>query len=170
MLLAASLLSIDAISFQIAEIPYGHISPDFSVSCLNTIDNQTRITKEVANLYGYFLTYQAHEKNQVKKLQSKGILLEVKDVDDYFPPEEQIQEFVFYLQELMLSDLEKSAQQEIIATKLGVDYSPDPGALLEAFKLAKLDIQCNSLLPYKSLIYLEIIHNQLRLHVWLRGL
>jgi hypothetical protein len=94
--------------------------------------------------------------------------LEVKDADDYFPPQEKIREFVLNLRQVMEADLLQRKEWGA-TTKLGIDYSPDHGALSEAFQKTGLDIRCNMLLPYKSLTYLEVKENQLQIHIWLKG-
>ena len=167
MFLAAG-ISIEALSSQIADLRSGKISPDFSVSCTDTPENRMCVIKEIADLYGYFLTFEAHEKERCSKLRAKGMWLEVKDADDYFPPQEKVSEFVLNLRQEMEADLMQS-KEWCVTTKLGVDYGPDPGALSEAFHKTGLDVWCNTLLPYKSLTYLEIKLNQLQLHVGLKG-
>lgn len=167
-LLATGLFSIAALSSQIADLRSGKISPDFSVSCVDTRENRMQVIGEIANLYGYFLTYQAHEKEQCSKLRAKGMWLEVKDADDYFPPQEKISEFVLNLRQVMEADLIQNKEWGA-TTKLGVDYGPDPGALSGAFQKTGLDVRCNMLLPYKSLTYLEIKEDQLQVHIWLKG-
>ena len=167
-LLAVGLFSVQALLNQIADLRAGNISPDFSMSCVNTPENQVRVIEEIADLYGYFLTYQAHEKGQCSKLRAKGIWLEVKDTEDYFPPKEKVGEFVLNLRQEMEADLMQSKEWGV-TTKLGVDYGPDPGALSKAFLKTGLDVWCNTLLPYKSLLYLEIKQDQLQVHVGLRG-
>jgi hypothetical protein len=167
-LLAVGLFSIEALLNQIADLRSGKISPDFTVSCINTPENRIRVIEEIADLYGYFLTYQAHEKGQCSKLRAKGMWLEVKGTDDYFPPQEKVGEFVLNLRQEMETDLMQS-KEWCVTTKLGVDYGPDPGALSEAFHKTGLDVWCNTLLPYKSLTYLEIKQDQLQVHVGLRG-
>jgi hypothetical protein len=166
--LAAGIFSIEALSSQIADLRSGKISPEFSVSCVDTPENRMHVVDEIANLYGYFLTYQAHEKEQCSKLRAKGMWLEVKDADDYFPPQGKVGEFVLNLRQEMEADLMRN-KESCITTKLGVDYGPDPGALSETFLKTGLDVWCNTLLPYKSLTYLEIKQNQLQIHVGLRG-
>lgn len=167
-LLATGLFSIAALSSQIADVRSGKISPYFSMSCADTPENRLYIIEEIANLYGYFLTYQAHEKEQCSKLRAKGMWLEVKDADDYFPPQEKIHEFVLNLRQVMEADLMQSKEWGA-TTQLGMDYGPDHGALSGAFQKTGLDVRCNMLLPYKSLTYLEIKENQLQVHIWLKG-
>ena len=166
--LATGLFSIAALSSQIADLRSGKISPYFSVSCEDTPENRLCIIEEIANLYGYFLTYQAHEKEQCSKLRAKGMWLEMKDADDYFPSQEIIRGFVLNLRQVMEADLTQSEEWSA-TTKLGVDYGPDPGALSEAFHKTGLDVWCNTLLPYKSLTYIDIKQNQLQIHVGLKG-
>lgn len=153
---------------QIDDLLAGKISPEFSVSCVDTCENRTRMIAKIANLYGYFLTYQAHEEAQCRKLQDKGMWLEIKTAEDYFPSPEQVHVFIQNLMRAMEVDLAKDREWGV-STKLGVDYGPDPGALFEAFQETCLDIRCNALLPYKSLTYLEIKGDQVRVNVWLKG-
>ena len=166
--LAAALFSVETLSSQIADLRSGKISPDFTLSCLDTPENRMRVIEEIANLYGYFLTYQAHAKEQCLKLRAKGMWLEVKDPDDYFPPHEKVVEFILNLRQEMEVDLMQN-REWLVMTKLGIDYSPDPGALSRAFQKTGLDVWCNTLLPYKSLTYLDIKQNQLQIHVGLKG-
>ena len=167
-LLVAGIFSIEVLLNQIADLRSGKIPPDFSMSCVDTPENRVRVIEEIADLYGYFLTYQAHEKGQCSKLRAQGMWLEVKDADDYFPPQEKVGEFVLNLRQEMQADLMQN-KEWYVTTKLGVDYSPDPGALSKAFHKTGLDVWCNTLFPYKSLTYLEITQNQLQVHVGLRG-
>ena len=81
---------------------------------------------------------------------------------------EQKQAFCQNLIQAMEADLTKDRGGDI-STKLGMDYSPDPGALYEAFQKTGLDIRCNSLLPYKGLTYLTIKENRIEVNVWLKG-
>lgn len=167
-LLATGLFSIEALSSQIVDLRSGKISPDFSVSCADTLENRMCVIEEIANLYGYFLTYQAHEKEQCSKLRAKGMWLEVKDADDYFPLQEKVGEFMLNLRQEMEEGLMQS-KEWCVTTKLGVDYGPDPGALSEAFRKTGLEVLCNTLLPYKSLTYLEIKQDQIQVHIGLKG-
>jgi hypothetical protein len=118
--LAVGIFSIEALSSQIADLRSGKISPEFSVSCMDTPENRMYVVEEIANLYGYFLTYLAHEKEQCSKLRAKGMWLEVRDADDYFPPQGKVGEFVLNLRQEMEADLMRN-KEWCITTKLGVD-------------------------------------------------
>ncbi len=157
-----------SLSSHISDVLSGKSEPELYTSYDDTSDNRASVIAEVANLYGYFLTYQAHEKKQCSKLRNKGIWLEIKTADDYFPPQEKVDEFIHNLIGAMEVDFAKNKEWGI-STKLGVDYGPDCGALYEAFQKTALDIRCYSLLPYKSLTYLEIKEDQIKVNMSLKG-
>jgi len=163
-----AVISIEELSSQIADLLSGKISPVFFLSCVDTPEHRMSIIEAIATLYGFFLTPQAHEKEQCSKLRARGMWIEVKDETDYFPPQTKVCEFVLNLQQAMQIDLLQNKEWGA-TTKLGMDYGPDKGALSEAFQKTGLDVLCNTLLPYKSLTYIEIREEQLRVRLSLKG-
>ncbi|MDE3056022.1 MAG: hypothetical protein KGI80_04970 [Verrucomicrobiota bacterium] len=149
-LLAAAIISSGTLVSQISEMLAARIEPHFSVSCGDADENRLQVIDEIANLYGYFLTYGAHEEKSACKLRAKGMWLEVKSQDDYFPTLDEVHTFVQVLKRLIEADLAKDRPWGA-STKLGVDYGPELGVLNDAFRETGLDVRCNLLLYTNNL-------------------
>lgn len=163
-------LNETSISSQISGLLHGDLPLTFTLHYLDTPENRKPIITEIANLYGYFLTQEAHEKEYCSRLREKGMWIEIKDASGYFPTNEDIDLFIQSLTQCMTTDL--STIPEYLnesSTKLGMDYGPDRGTLRNAFQKADLNNNCYSLLPYKTMTLITIREKQITVAVDLKG-
>ena len=116
-----------SISSQISGVLHGDLPLTFTLHYLDTPENRKLIITEIANLYGYFLTQEAHEKEYCSRLRKKGMWLEIKDASGYFPTNKDIDLFIQNLTQCMETDLSTISEYlNESSTKLGMDYG-EPG-------------------------------------------
>ena len=145
---------------------------EFPLECTlfypNTSENLKFVLRDIAQLYGYFLTQSAQEEKYCASLQKKGMWIEIKEGNEFFPSKEDVDTFIQHLIKCMELDLLRNHEYGSM-TIIATDYGPDPGALENAFHQTGLDYRCYSLLPYKTMTTITINEKQIEVTILLRG-